>query len=139
MAENQNPQQIVAPTLENVLRLSNQQQGNLIKKISTIFGSQSANLSSLSIVNSTSGGFNVSDGSGYLIAISVNVASTGATGTIYDADDGANVSSSNIMGVIPSSVGLTVYNLPYFNGITVQPSSGGGHSVSVYYTVNDER
>jgi hypothetical protein len=67
------------------------------------------------------------------MAISVN--STGATsvaGKVYDANSPANSSASNLMTLVPSS-GTAVYGYPFVNGLTIQPSSTGSQTVSVYF------
>lgn len=135
-------QRIEAPSLEGILRLSLQQQGNLILKIDQLFGSQSARVSALAITYSSAGGTRISSsGGGYLVSIAVTQASAASTtyGYIYDANNSANVSSTNLMAVVSGSVGLVTYNLPYFNGLVVQMSSTGAstsafHTASVFYT-----
>ncbi len=128
-------QRIESPTIEGLLRLGNQQQGNLIRALDTIFGAQSARASALSVAYSTGGGTTISStGIGYLIAVTVVTPSTGTYGYVYDTNSPANVSSTNAMACINSSVGIQVYNIPYLEGLTVQPSSSNGHTVAIYYT-----
>lgn len=122
------------PGVETLMKMSLQNLGQIVKAIVTQFPAQSATQSSLSIANSTAGGTTISTKTigGYLMAIEVTTASTGLTGTIYDANSPANVGSSNIMAIIPSS-GSRVLVYPYTKGLTVQPSTSGSQVVSVYF------
>jgi hypothetical protein len=68
-----------------------------------------------------------------LMAISVNsTGSVSLAGKVYDANSPANSSASNVMTLIPSS-GTSVYGYPFANGLTVQPSSTGSQTVSVFF------
>lgn len=133
-------QRIEAPSLESILRLSLQQQGNLIQHIDELFAPQCAKASVLGVLYSSRGGTRISSsGGGYLISVSVTQPSAGAYGYVYDANNSANVSSTNLLAVVNGSVGLVTYNLPYFTGLVVQMSSIGTssstpHMASVFYT-----
>lgn len=79
------------------------------------------------------GGNLISSSPGYLLAISI-VSSAGGTGTglCYDSASVANAGSSNAFMVIPSS-GYVTLCWPFQNGLVVQPSSQGTHTVAVSY------
>lgn len=133
-------QKIEAPSLESILRQSLQQQGNLIQHFDQRFASQCADRSALNVTYSSAGGTRISSsGGGYLVSISVTEASGGAYGYIYDANNSANVGSSNRMAVVNAGVGLVTYNLPYFTGLVIQMSSIGAstavvHTAAVFFT-----
>lgn len=118
--------------IETLLNVSNQNMSKLIQTFETQLPIAEPVSSYLSIAFSTAGGTTVKTSSGWLRAISVTTASTGATALIYDANSPANVGSSNIMTLIPSSGILTV-SLPFASGLTIQPSSVSSHTVSVFY------
>tara|TARA_R110000868_G_scaffold13553_6_gene63045 strand:- start:384 stop:806 length:423 start_codon:yes stop_codon:yes gene_type:complete len=122
--------------LETVLNLANQNMSQLIQTVTRQIPIQDATTSRLSIAYSSAGGTTVKVSSGWLKVVSVNIpstfASTGTIPVIYDANSPANVSSSNIMTIIPSS-GILEITLPFATGLTVQPSSVSTHTVSVFY------
>ncbi len=118
--------------IEQLLNVSNQNMSKLIETLMDAFPAQSASASELGVLNSTSGGTTIKVGSGYIVALAVTTASTGATGMVYDANSPANVGSTNAMTLIPAS-GNIAYGMPFTNGLTVQPSSSGSQQVSVYY------
>ena len=122
--------------LETVLNLANQNMSQLIQTVTRQIPIQDATTSWLSIVYSSAGGTTVKESSGWLKVVAVNIpstfASTGTIPKIYDANSPANVSSSNIMTIIPSS-GILEITLPFASGLTVQPSSVSTHTVSVFY------
>ena len=123
--------QLDVSQLVTTLQYANQNMSQLIQTLRTQFPSQGAISSYLSIVNSSAGGTVVKQGSGYLMYASVTTASSGS-GFIYDSNSAANVGSSNIMAVVPSS-GTAVYGYPFTNGLTVQASSVASQRVSIYY------
>tara|TARA_R110000868_G_scaffold410309_1_gene697946 strand:- start:15 stop:416 length:402 start_codon:yes stop_codon:yes gene_type:complete len=122
--------------IETLLSLGNQNMSQLIQAIETQIPIMDATTSYLSIAYSSAGGTTVKTSSGWLRVVSVNIpstfASTGTIPKIYDANSPANVGSSNIMTIIPSS-GIISFSLPFANGLTVQPSSVSTHTVSVFY------
>lgn len=121
--------------METTLGLANQNMSMLIRTLMGTFPAQSATLSSLSIAFSTASGIGttVKATAGYLMAISVNsTGSVSLAGKVYDANSPANSSASNVMTLIPSS-GTSVYGYPFANGLTVQPSSTGSQTVSVFF------
>lgn len=122
--------------VESVLNLGNQNTSKLIQAILSQIPVQEATTSWLAIAYSSAGGTTVKDSSGMLKVVSVNIpstfASTGTIPNIYDANSPVNVSSTNIMTIIPSS-GVMSYNLPFANGLTIQPSSVSTHTVSVFF------
>ncbi len=126
------PNTIDTSGLEGILQLANQNMSQLIQTVKLQFPAMQATYSSLSIVNSTTGGTTAYIGAGYLVATAVLVPSTGLSGTIYDANSPVNVSSTNAMTLIPSS-GNSVYAYPFTNGLTVQPSTSGSQAVAIYY------
>lgn len=124
--------------LQGPLQTSNQLMGRLINTLQRGMPAPVPYYSALSISYSSNGGTTVAVGPGvangagsYLCSIFVTTASSG-TAIIYDANSPSNVGSSNIMALIPSS-GSQVYNIPFVNGLTIQPSSINSHRVSVYY------
>lgn len=126
------PNNIDLSRLETVLNLANQNMSKLIQTFETQIPVMDANQSSLSVTYSSAGGTTATVGSGLLKVISVTAATTSASAFIYDANSPANVGSSNIMTLIPSS-GILYVTMPFQNGLTIQPSSVGSHRVSVFY------
>ena len=128
--------------IQTALQLANQNFSQFLRKLAFVLPAQAAYNSYLAISNSSLGGTTVAMGSGaqasgrdYLVAISVTVACTASSsiaGKIYDANSPATVTSSNLMALIPSS-GTQVYNYPFVNGLTIQPSSISTQTVSVYF------
>jgi hypothetical protein len=125
------------------LTAGNQLTGRLISAIERQLAVQSPFLSYLSIAYSTAGGTTVAIGPGrsdgaiaYLCSIHVTTPTTAASSTsqglVYDCASPASVGSSNLMTFIPSS-GIQIYNVPFVNGLTIQPSSISTQTVSVYY------
>lgn len=121
------------------LTASNQLMGRLISALEFQFPAETPYESYLNIAYSSAGGTTVALGPGgpgggiaYLCSIFVTDASTGTEGAIYDAASPTDVSSTNRMALIPSS-GSQVYNIPFVDGLTIQPSSQGSHTVSVYF------
>lgn len=127
-----NPQYGTDPMV-TVLKLGNQNMSQLITQIIKRFGAQSAQLAKLGISNATSSGTQVVIGNGYLISISVTVASsgTGITGTVYDSNTITGVGSSVAIGIIPSS-GTITFNWPYSSGLVIRTGSSN-QTVSVSY------
>ena len=116
------------------LQLGNQQSAAIVNQLNTRFASQVATETRLAIAFSTAGGTGtlVSSSPCYLVSISVTTPSTGPTGLCYDSASILNAGSTNAFAVIPSS-GLLTLNWPTQNGLVVQPSSQGSHTVSVSY------
>jgi|APFre7841882654_1041346.scaffolds.fasta_scaffold02802_5 hypothetical protein len=71
----------------------------------------------------------VKNGSGRVATVSVIVAGS-ATGNIYDSSS-TTVTSSPIF-IIPTTVGITVVNIPVSIGIVVAP--GSGQTVTISYS-----
>lgn len=130
------PSVVGLPGVENLLKLGMQNTGGIIKAIVTQFPAQSPTQSALSIAYSSKGGTTISQKTvgGYLMAVAVTTPSTGI-GYIYDTNSPANVGASLIMAAIPASTSPTTYTFgfPYFTGLTVQPSSIDGGTVSAYF------
>ena len=101
-----------------VVALNNNSQTNL-----NIQGSQAA----LAISSNTS----VKIGNGRIAIVSVTVAGS-APGALYDAASVSLAGTANKMFVIPNTVGTTVVNLPFLNGLVVEP--GSGQTVTVSYS-----
>lgn len=126
--------------LQNTLQIGNQLMSTLTATMRRGLAVQSPFLSALSVLYSSNGGTTIAVGPGaqnagsaYLCSIFVTTPSTGAViGVIYDTNSAATVSSTNAMALIPSS-GSQVYNIPFVNGLTIQPSSISNQRVSVYY------
>ncbi len=125
--------------LQTALLASNQLSARLIKTLEFQFPAEAPYESRLAIAYSSAGGTTIAlgprtggGGVAYLCSIFVTDPSTGTEGTIYDAASPGAAVSSNAMALIPSS-GSQVYNIPFVNGLTIQPSSQGNHTVSVYY------
>lgn len=125
--------------LQTALLASNQLSARLIRALEYQFPAEAPYESRLAIAYSSAGGTTVAIGPGaaaggvsYLCSIFVTDPSTGTEGIIYDAISPAAAASSNAMALIPSS-GSQIYNIPFVNGLTIQPSSLGNHTVSVYY------
>lgn len=70
----------------------------------------------------------VKTGAGRIASVSVIVG--GAAGAIYDA--AASGATTNQIGVISTTVGIYVWNIPFSNGLVVAP--GAGQTVSVSYS-----
>lgn len=70
----------------------------------------------------------VKTGAGRIASVSVIVA--GSAGGIYDAN--AVSATTGQIGVIPATVGIFVWNMPFSNGLVVTP--GAGQTVSVSYS-----
>lgn len=116
------------------LQFGNQQSAAIATQLKTRFAAQAANNTRLATAFSTASGTGtlVSSSPCYLVSISVTTASTGPTGLCYDSASTLNAGSSNAFLVIPSS-GFMIVDWPCLNGLVVQPSSQGGHTVSVSY------
>ena len=74
---------------------------------------------------------------GILVSLSITLATTAGSsqlGKCYDCADPKNASSTNALAVIPSS-GYILYNIPFANGLVIQPSSISTQTVCVSYTV----
>lgn len=126
--------------LQNPLQAGNQLMSGLTAALRRGLAVGAPYLSTLSVTYSSAGGTTVvtgpgtaNGGSAYLCSIFVTTPSTGSTfGFVYDSASPASVSSTNIMALIPLS-GSEVYNIPFVNGLTIQPSSISTQRVSVYY------
>lgn len=119
--------------LITAVKNGNTQTAIIAKQLQTRLGAQSAVNSALASSYHISGGVLVSTQAGYLVGISI-ISTAGGTGTglCYDSATVANAGPSNAVAVIPSS-GFLLVNWPLANGLVVQPSSQGGHIVSVSY------
>lgn len=73
----------------------------------------------------------VSNTAGRLVNIMVAVDGS-VHGTIHDAASVAAASSDNIIAIIPKAIGMVQINVPFFNGLVVNP--GNGQSVSLTYS-----
>jgi hypothetical protein len=71
----------------------------------------------------------VKQGQGRLARISVTVAGS-AAGAVYDAPSAS--ATTNMICVIPNTLGVTEINMPVNNGIVVAP--GTGQTVSISYS-----
>lgn len=69
-------------------------------------------------------------GSGRLVNVIVSAAAAG--GTIHDAATVASATAANVVFPIPNSVGLSVVNVPIFDGIVIKPAAGS--TVGVTYS-----
>ena len=54
---------------------------------------------------------------------SVNVTTAGAAGAIYDSATISGVGASNLIGVIPATVGIYTFNIPFKNGLVYNPGA----------------
>lgn len=118
--------------LITTLQLGNQQSAAIVNQLKTRFAAQAATETKLATAYSTAGGTLISSDSCYLVSISVTTASTGTTGLCYDSAAILNAGSTNTFAVIPSS-GILTLNWPCLNGLVIQPSSQGTHTVSVSF------
>jgi hypothetical protein len=69
-------------------------------------------------------------GAGRLVNVMVTAGTSG--GTIHDAATVATATASNVIFNLPTSVGLTQVNVPFFEGLVVNP--GSGVTVSLTYS-----
>lgn len=69
-------------------------------------------------------------GSGRLVNVIVVAAAAG--GTIHDSATVTGANTSNVIFPIPNTVGLTVVNVPFFDGIVIKPAAGS--TISVTYS-----
>jgi hypothetical protein len=82
--------------------------------------SRSLGLSASSVVSAQSGR-----------VYSINVTTAGSTtGAIYDSSTVAGAGSTNLIFVIPNSVGVVNLNFPFTNGLVYVPGSGQVASIS---------
>jgi len=115
------------------LKLGNLNSAIIAQQLSVGFAERAAVDTALAATYSTAGGVLISTSPGYLVSLSVTtVAGSSSTGLCYDSASLQNVGSTNAFAVIPSS-GFLVLNWPFQNGLVVQPSSQGTHTVSVSY------
>lgn len=70
-------------------------------------------------------------GAGRLVNVMVTAGTAG--GTIHDAATVAEATASNVIFNLPTSTGLTQVNVPFFNGLVVNP----GTSVTVSLTYSE--
>lgn len=63
----------------------------------------------------------VYSGSGRLVNVIVSAAAAG--GTIHDAASVSAANTANVIFPIPNSVGLSVVNVPFSNGLVIKPAS----------------
>lgn len=72
----------------------------------------------------------ISNTEGRLVNVVVTVAAAG--GTIHDAATVAEADASNVIFPIPNAVGVTQVNVPFFNGLVMNPASGS--TVTITYS-----
>lgn len=60
-------------------------------------------------------------GAGRLVNVIVSAAAAG--GTIHDASTVSGANTSNVIFPIPNSVGLSLVNVPFFDGIVIKPAA----------------
>lgn len=118
--------------LVTAIQFGNQQVAAIANQLQTRFADQSANNTRLAVAYSTAGGTLISSAPCCLVMISVTTASTGSTGLCYDSASVINAGSTNAFMPIPAS-GATIAGWPCLNGLVIQPSSQGSHTVSVSY------
>jgi hypothetical protein len=120
--------------LVTALQLGNQQSAAIVHELQTRFADQAAVNTRLAVSFSTAGGTGtlVSSSPCYLTMISVTTASTGTTGLCYDSASILNAGSTNAFMHIPAS-GVMIADWPCLNGLVIQPSSQGTHTVAVSY------
>ena len=70
-------------------------------------------------------------GSGRLVNVIVTAGTAG--GTIHDAATVAGANASNVIFTIPTTTGITQVNVPFFDGLVVNP----GSSVTVGLTYSE--
>ena len=71
----------------------------------------------------------VKPATGVLVAFTVTTA--GAVGAIYDTTTTGSVAASNLIAVIPATVGVYYINFPFLRGLVVAP--GAAQVVSVAF------
>lgn len=69
-------------------------------------------------------------GSGRLVNVIVSAAAAG--GTVHDAASVADADSKNVIFPIPNNTGITLVNVPFFNGLVIKPAAAS--TVSVTYS-----
>lgn len=69
-------------------------------------------------------------GQGRLVNVIVSAAAAG--GTIHDSSTVAGANTSNIIFPIPNTVGLTLVNVPFFDGLVIKPASAS--TVGITYS-----
>jgi hypothetical protein len=72
----------------------------------------------------------IKKGVGRLVRVSVTTA--GAAGAVYDSATVAGAGASNLIAVVPATVGVYFLDWPVLNGITYVP--GSAQVVSISYT-----
>ena len=72
----------------------------------------------------------VKAGAGRLVRVSVTTA--GAAGAIYDSATIAGAGASNLIGVVPATVGIYFFDWPTINGIVYVP--GAAQVVSIAFS-----
>ena len=60
----------------------------------------------------------------------VNVTTAGAAGAVYDAGAIGSVGASNLIGVVPATVGIYFFDWPVINGIVYVPGAAQVASIS---------
>ena len=70
----------------------------------------------------------VKAGSGRLVRVSVTTA--GAAGAVYDSASLGGVGASNLIGVIPATVGIYFFDWPIINGIVYAPGAAQVASIA---------
>ena len=90
----------------------------------TIYESFVGNTSSVGL----SGDTLISTNAGRLVTVSVITGVAG--GKIYDSSTVLGATDANAIYTIPSAVGATTVNFPFFNGLVIKPASGSVVSIS---------
>jgi hypothetical protein len=90
----------------------------------TIYESFVGNTSSVGL----SGDALISANAGRLVTVSVITGVAG--GKIYDSSTVLDATDANAIYTIPSAVGATTVNFPFFNGLVIKPASGSVVSIS---------
>ena len=70
----------------------------------------------------------VYSGSGRLVNVVVTAAAAG--GTVHDASSVSGANSNNIIFPIPNTVGLSLVNFPFLDGIVIKPAAGSVISIT---------
>lgn len=115
------------------IKNGNQNSAKIALQLQNRLAAQTAINTALASSYVAAGGVLISTSAGWLVSVSITSPSTGLTGLCYDVASVANAGSSNAFAIIPSS-GFITYNWPFLNGLVVQPSSSGTHTVSVSYS-----
>jgi hypothetical protein len=81
--------------------------------------------------NGLSANTQIKVGSGRLARVSVTTA--GAAGSLYDsANLNAGITAANLIGVVPATVGVYLFDWPFYNGLVYEP--GAAQVASITYS-----